>query len=57
METHSHVQHGARTISVFLSADGEASWLLLPIFVSLLSGSTVETENTDLFILKVTGLV
>ena len=57
METHSHVQHGARTISVFLSGDGKASWLLLPIFVSLLSGSTVETENTDLFILKVTGLV
>ena len=29
-----------------LAADGEASWLLLPSVVSLLSGGTVQPKNT-----------
>ena len=36
--TRCHAQHGTKTTSVFLPADGEASWLLLPSLVSLLSG-------------------
>ena len=55
--THFHAQHGTKTIPVFLSADGEASWLLLPRLVSLLSASTVEPENTHSCIVKVTGQV
>ena len=55
--THFHVQHGTKTILVFLHADGEASWLLLPSLVSLLSGGTVQPENTYSCILKVTGQV
>ena len=50
-------EHGNKTIPVFLSAYGEASWLLLPSLVSLLSGSTVQPENTYSCILKVTGQV
>ena len=30
-------EHGTKTAWVFLSADGEASWSLLPSLVSLLS--------------------
>ena len=55
--THFHVRHGTKTISAFLTADGEASWLLLPILVSILSGGTVQPENTYSCILKVTGQV
>ena len=55
--THFHAQHDARTIAVFLPADGEASWSLLPSSVSLLSGGTVQPENTYSCILKVTGQV
>ena len=33
-------EHGTKTTPVFLPADGEASWSLLPSSVSLLSGST-----------------
>ena len=40
-----------------LPANGEASWLLLPSLVSLLSGGTVQRENTYSRILKVTGQV
>ena len=47
-------EHDTKTALVFLSADGEASWLLLPSWVSLLSGGTVESENTYSCILKVT---
>ena len=47
--------HGTKTIPVFLAADGEASWLLLPSSVSSLSGDTVQPENTYYCILKVTG--
>ena len=49
--------HGTKTTPVVLPADGEASWLLLPSSVSLLSGSTVQPENTYSRILKVTGHV
>ena len=37
--THFHVQHDTKTIPVFLPADGEASWLLLPSSVSLPSAA------------------
>ena len=47
-------ERGTKTTSVFLPADGEASWLLLPSSVSLLSGGTVQLENTYSSILKVT---
>ena len=52
-------EHGTKTASVFLPADGEASWLLLPCLVSLLSGGTysLQPENTYSRILKVTGQV
>ena len=50
-------ERGTKTTPVFLPADGEASWLLLPSLVSLLSGSTVQLENTYSCILKVTGSV
>ena len=50
-------EHGTKTTPVFLLADGEASWLQLPSSVSLLSGGTVQLENTYSCILKVTGQV
>ena len=50
-------EHGTKTTLVFLPADGEASWSLLPSSVSLLSGGTVQPENTYSHILKVTGQV
>ena len=50
-------KHGTKTTPVFLAADGEASWLLPPSSVSLLSGNTVQPENTYSYILKVTGQV
>ena len=50
-------EHGTKTTLVFLPADGEASWLLLQGSVSLLSGGTVQSENTNSYILKVTGQV
>ena len=39
-------EHGTKTTPVFLPNDGEASWSLLPSFVSLLSGGTVQPGNT-----------
>ena len=48
-------RHGTKTTLVFLPVDGEASWSLLPSSVSLLTGSTVQPENTYSCILKVTG--
>ena len=45
VETHLHMQHGSKTSTVFLSAHGEASWLLVPISASLLSSCTVKSEN------------
>ena len=50
-------EHGTKTTLVFLPADGEASWLLPPSLVSLLSGATLQPENTYSHILKVTGQV
>ena len=44
--THFHALHGTKTNPLFLPADGEASWLLLPTWVSVLSGGTVEPDNT-----------
>ena len=57
VRTHFHVQHGTKTILVFSPIDGEAYWLLLPSSVSLVSGSTVQPENTYFCILKVTSQV
>ena len=51
------LEHGTKTTLVFLPADGEASWSLLPSLVSLLSGNTVQPENTYSCILKVTDQV
>ena len=50
-------EHGTKTTPVFLPADGEVSWLLLPSSVSLLSGHIVKPENTYSCIVKVTGQV
>ena len=50
-------KHGTKTTLIFLAADREASWSLLPSLVSLLSGGTVQPENTYSCILKVTGHV
>ena len=47
-------ERGTKTTPVFLPADGEASWSLLPCSVSLLSGGTVQPEKTYSCILKVT---
>ena len=47
-------KHGTKTTTVFLPAHGEASWLLPPSLVSLMSGSTMQPENTYPCILKVT---
>ena len=52
-----YVQHGTTTIPTFLPADEEASWLLLPSLMSLLSGGTVQPENTYSCILKMAGQV
>ena len=50
-------EHGTKTTLVFLPADEEASWSLLPSSVSLLPGGIVQPENTYSHILKVTGHV
>ena len=50
-------ERGTKTIPVFLTGDGEASWLLLPSLVSSLSVGAVQPENTYFHILKVTGQV
>ena len=51
---HFHACHDTKAILLFLPAYGEACWLLLPSSASLLSGSTVQPENTYSCILKVT---
>ena len=53
VETHFHVRHGTIATLVFLPADEEASWLLLPSLVFLLSSGTIQPENTYSCILKV----
>ena len=50
-------EYGTKTTPVFLPADGEASWSLLPSSVSLLSGGTVQPKNTYSRILNVTDQV
>ena len=50
-------EHGTKTTQVFLPADAETSWSLLPSSASLLSGGTVQPENTYSYILKVAGQV
>ena len=47
-------EYGTKTTPVFLPAGGEAFWSLLPSSVFLLSGGTVQSENTYSCILKVT---
>ena len=42
-------KHGFNTTLVFLPADGEASWALLPSSVSLLSDDTVEAKHLFLY--------
>ena len=54
---HFHVCHSTKTIPVFLPADGETSWSLLPSSVSLQSGGKLQPENMYSCILKVTGQV
>ena len=39
-------EHNTKITPVLLPVDGEASLLLLPGLVSLLSGGTVQPENT-----------
>ena len=39
-------EHDTKTTLVLLPADGEAYWSLLPSLVFLLSGGTVQPENT-----------
>ena len=50
-------EHGTKTTPVFLPAYEEAFWSLLPSLVSLLSGGTMQPENTYSHILNVTGQV
>ena len=50
-------EHGTKTTPVFLPADGEASWSLLPSLASLLSAGTEQPESTYSHTLKVTGQV
>ena len=51
-------ERGLKTTPVFLPADGETSWSLLPSSLSLLSsGGTVQPERTYSRIHKVTGQV
>ena len=50
-------EHSTKTTLVFLPADEETSWSLLPSLVSLLSGGTVQPENIYSCILKVSGQV
>ena len=50
-------EHGTKTTPVFLLADGETSWSLLPSSVPLLSDGTVQPEKTYSSLLRVTGQV
>ena len=50
-------EHDTKTTPVFLPADEEDFWSLLPNLVSLLSGGTVQPEDTYSCILKVTHQV
>ena len=54
---HFYAWHGTKTAPIFLHANGEASWSLLPSLVYLQFGGTVQPENNYSCILKVTGQV
>ena len=49
VETHFYMGHGNATISVFLPADGKASYLVLPTLVSLIPDGAVQSENAYFF--------
>ena len=49
VERHLHVGHGTKNISMLLTSNGNTSWLLLPILVSLILHCTVQPENTYFF--------
>ena len=51
------MQHGTKSIPVFLPADAKGSCFQLSSLVCLLSGGTVQLENTYSCILKMTGRV
>ena len=55
--TLSNEHHGTNTIPVFLPADAEACWSLLPSSIYLHSDSTVQPEITYSCILKVASQV
>ena len=55
--TYFQAQRATKITLVFLTADGENSWLLLPSLDSLLSGGILQPENTYSCILKVSGQV
>ena len=55
--TYFHGRHATKTIPVFLPAEREAFQSLLPSSISLLSGGTVQPQNTYYSNLKVTGQV
>ena len=46
-------KHGIKTILLFLIADGEASWSLLPSSVFLPSGGTMQPENIHSIVLVI----
>ena len=50
-------EDGTKTTPVFLPSDGKAFWWLLPSLVSLVLYATVQPENTNSCIVKVTGEV
>ena len=52
-----YVQQDTKITPVFLPAEGEASWLLLPNSVALLSGNAVQPVNNYSCIFKVTDQV
>ena len=48
-ETQFYMGHGNATISVFLPADGKASYLVLPTLVSLIPDGAVQSEKAYFF--------
>ena len=53
--THFHARHSTKGIPVFLPVGGESSWSLLSSSVYLLSGGTVQPENSYSCVLNVAG--
>ena len=48
--THLYVRCGTKITPVFLPADEEATWLLLPSSIFLLSGGIVQPARKNLFL-------